>query len=127
MVDDRGGALRLRGDAFELAGEVIGVAVAFREVLGADVGGHPDDVEGLVDLVRHAGGHLAESGKLRRLDELGLGALALGGIAQHADEHGAVAHLRAAQGDLERHHGAVFAPPGDLVRADPDDLAIARG
>ena len=83
-LDQPGGALDLLADLVELAPEEVDHVGRHRlrfghvELFEQALGRHADHGKRLVELVRHAGGHVAEMGDARRIEQPDLGLAAVG-------------------------------------------------
>ena len=124
---ERQQALRQFGAA--LAGLPISSASCFRSCRAFSCslekfGIADDHGQQIVEVVGDAAGELADGLHLLRLDELLLGALALGQIVDDADENRLAVLLRLADRQVHREGRAVLAL-ADHLAADADDLASA--
>ena len=120
MANDIGHALALLGDDFEMLTLGLALQRARFQFHQAAVSRHADDVERLVELVRHARCHLAEGGQLRRLNKLSLDLLAVGNVVGDGEimRHFAVA--------IANDAGNLAAPKGGAVAAPQLKLAPGR-
>ena len=122
VIDDPGRALDLFLDPRQLELKKVAVEVARLDAFQGVDGGHGDDVERLVQLVRHARGHLAQGGELGGLEQLRLRLFALGDVVEghHRTDDRALAadRVRTILGGKATAVGA----PQDLV-VDVDALA----
>jgi len=86
----------------------------------AAIGGHADNVKRLVELMRHAGGHLSEGGKFRGLNQLRFDLLL---ITDVIDDRKKMRYLAVATAN-DAGHGA--APKGASVGAPQLNFALRR-